>query len=666
MNDWPLHVLGALAKTAAMQLVALAAVGWLLQRLRYTSPAMCRAVCGLVLLQGWLLIPLTVSIPWYDPPPETASISPGDSSADDALRAAFDGRVAGELPVSSIAGERLQRPRSSAAIANPWVALRRQAWIGWTLLGAWLAGLVLLVASAALRYARFVWTLPPGLPADKAWLRQWRGLLASQGVRREIPLIFTEKLGPMLCRLPRGYAVLAPEEFWRGSTTGQRLAILRHELGHYQRGDTWKSLLAWLLALPQWFNPGVWWLLRQFRQCGESCCDCRAASTPSERLDYARALRRLVAMRLPTHSVGQCAHFHPIVGRVRFLLNPKSTERCTMKQLVLVGIAGALFLVQAVRVELVAKEVTYTKETAHQKILQLDDKIDELGAQLEGIKAKAAAIEKEVGKRLDTLKRTYLDYANLSEEMKRRLTAVEGGDEAQELKAIDGAEKLGDEGVILLALAAKESTSRKVRRKALETALAMGVDGFPVFAHALESMSDEDRIFLIDKAAEKLTPERMVGLCAIVEHSGEKVQEAAIKVALESPKRALLVAALAQYLDDEATVRLVGKVAELEGEDSLVLLYAAAGHGTAKQRIAAVKAAVSSKQQGLPILAAAFSSDDPEVRAEVVRAAKAIGGEVAEYGIQEALGDPNAELRKAAEKALQEAKQPKKDAKRAE
>ena len=54
------------------------------------------------------------------------------------------------------------------------------------------------------------------------------------------------------------------------------------------------------------------------------------------------------------------------------------------------------------------------------------------------------------------------------------------------------------------------------------------------------------------------------------------------------------------------------------------------------------------------MVAPAFECRDPKVRAEVVRCAKKVGGEVAQLIIDKALADPDEELRNAAKEALQE------------
>ena len=51
-------------------------------------------------------------------------------------------------------------------------------------------------------------------PANSTWRLQWQQLLAAEGIRETIPLLVHRRLGPMLCRLPNGYAVVIPESTW--------------------------------------------------------------------------------------------------------------------------------------------------------------------------------------------------------------------------------------------------------------------------------------------------------------------------------------------------------------------------------------------------------------------------------------------------------------------
>ena len=60
---------------------------------------------------------------------------------------------------------------------------------------------------------------------------------------------------------------------------------------------------------------------------------------------------------------------------------------------------------------------------------------------------------------------------------------LEAGDQTRALAAIDNVQPLGDEGVVLLALAASRSGHEAVRRKALQKALELGTAGYPALAH---------------------------------------------------------------------------------------------------------------------------------------------------------------------------------------
>ncbi|NLF72594.1 MAG: hypothetical protein GX575_26465 [Candidatus Anammoximicrobium sp.] len=655
MDEWPQAVLSALARTALVQMIASGAIAVLMRHRWQDQPGTCRLACFLVLLQGWMLVPLTVAVPWYDPAAgSAASAQMRRSAADDSLRDAWDG--------ASLAAGRGGRRAGARAVVETadWAAAWRMRWSGWV--GAagpaaaclWLAGVLGIGAALVIRYRRFARTrrsLP--IPCE-AWLAEWKHLLRQHGVRREIPLLVTDDEGPLLCRLAGGPAVLVPVRLWQELPSTARGLILRHELAHYLRGDLWKSLLAWVLALPQWFHPGAWWALRMFEQCGERLCDELAAGSLSERVEYARVLARLAALRLPVHAVGSCAHSHPLVSRVQFLLASPPKENGMMRRVLLLAVAAGLFLAGAVRVELVAKDVTHTKESALAKIKELDQALENVAAQVKELKQKAISLKERVDAQISKAQDAY-QSGEFSDEVNRRLEVLQAGEEAQQLAIVAEAKSRGEEGLVLLGVAAAHSSHQAVRRKALQAAFEVGVDAAPVFAYAFETLPDAERIFLAEQLARYSTPECLIGLGALVERAGLEVQAAAIRLAAASHQRVLALAVISQHVTDNpaAMVKLVEKAAQLQGEDGLLALYALAKYGAVDQKIAAVQAAVQRKQEGLPVLAAAAMSKEPEVRTVVVRAAKAIGGDLAEQGIQMALQDPDASLREAAEKAIQ-------------
>ena len=656
MDSLPLALLAALARTAAMQLVAAAVIALLLRGRWQDQPKLGRLACLLVLLQGWIPAPLTVAIPWYVSVPEArepasaGEATTGRPTADSPETAWLTST--GWLPATA---DRLSTGAADAAAARRVQQRRWAVRAGWAAVGVWLGGMLALGAATAFRYGRFARSMRGLTEPRQDWLAEWTDLLRQYRVRREIRMLATRREGPMLCRLPGGPAVLVPAELWQEFPPSARRLILRHELAHYQRGDLWKSLLARILVWPQWFHPGAWWASRMFDQCSERLCDQLAASRPEETVNYARALALLAAFRLPVQAVGPCAHSHPLVARVRFLLSSPEKETGMLHRAVLLAGAVGLFLAGAVRVELVAKDVTYTKESAQAKIEELDQTLEKLAGQVKELQSQAATIKERVDARIAQAKDAH-EAGGFSDEMNRQLDVLQAGDETRQLEVVAQAKSRGDEGLVLLGVAAGKSSHQAVRRRALEAALEVGVDAAPVFAYAFETLPDADRIFLAELLAKHMTPECIIGLGAMVERAGPAVQDAVIRLAAASPQRVLLFAVIGKGAKDDPAVvaKLVDKAVQFPGADGLVALYALAKQGDANQKIAAVKAAVQRKQEGLPVLAAAYKSHEPAVRTAVVRAAKAIGGELAEQGIQMALQDSDSALRQAAEKAIQD------------
>lgn len=652
MDAWAMALLAALSRTALMQMVlAVFLAGWLRRRW-HAQPRASRLACVLVLVQGWIVAPLTVAIPWYDPAPKPAAVpAPEAAGAGDAGTVRAIRAVASDAPADAVPAVRTP-PLPSRWSAWSGAALR---WGGWLALSVWAVGVAGRVLCLPVRYVRFLRGLPPLEPATGDWRDEWNQLLARLGVRRAIPLYVTDDLGPMLVRLPRGPAVLVPLELWQTISPLARQAILRHELAHHLWGDPWKSLSVRCLQLPQWFNPAARWAVQMYQQCGERLCDRFAAQAPAERLHYAQALRQLAVLRLPVHAVGQCAQSHPLVGRVRLLLQSHEEEKSVMRNTLTIAAAGALLLVGTVRVDLVAKEGTpTTKESVEAKIAQFDARLADIQTQIGELEKAGKALKETVDARIAQLKQFHA-AGQFSSELVRRHSAVVSGDSAEQVKALDGIAAMGDEGLLLLAEASR-SSDEATRRKAVEAALELGPAGYPVLAYALKTLSDADRIFLAEKAAQDLTPVRMLALAALAEDSSAEVQEAVAVLAGESPDRVLLLAVLASQLESTpgALEKLIPRVTEIDGEDAVLLLYAVAKKGTSAQQIVALKTAVARGEECVPVLAAAGKSQVPEVRAEIVRAAKTLGGPVGEYIIQKALADPSDALRQAAEKAVEE------------
>jgi beta-lactamase regulating signal transducer with metallopeptidase domain/uncharacterized GH25 family protein len=340
-------------KASTMLALSAVIVAAMIRLLRFSSPRVERMGWFCVLVQGILLVHLPLSIPWY-----VASVSEPNTPPQAPA-------VAVDAPPPAPGPEMQEEPQDSsppAVTANTTQPLRpvtvsKTTWSKANLfLCIWLVGIAGLIGCEFYRYARFVRQLCTSNRGNDLWRQEWQELLAEADIRQPIPLVVTRQAGPALCLLPSGYCVLVPEEAWAKLRPGERRAVLRHELAHYQHGDLWKSLVARLLAVVHWFNPLAWWALGRFETCGEWLCDQLAAEAAGAAA-YARALMQLGGAGLQPVPQGNCGYGGRLFLRVRRILTSQPAEDTAMKKLILVGAVAGLVVLGVVRFELVAVSV---------------------------------------------------------------------------------------------------------------------------------------------------------------------------------------------------------------------------------------------------------------------------------------------------------------------
>ena len=196
------------------------------------------------------------------------------------------------------------------------------------LVSLWATGIAFIVGRSAWAYVRFVRRFPASCETPPDWADEWTSLQLEAGLRGTVPLVLAEHAGPVLCRLPRGYRLIVPADAWRTLEQSQRLLILRHELAHIERHDVWKSLAVRILALPHWFNPLVWHIVRRFDESAEWACDETAAGAAPERIpDYARALLQLGHRAQPAFFATSAARSVGLSFRIRRLLTPGAKKK---------------------------------------------------------------------------------------------------------------------------------------------------------------------------------------------------------------------------------------------------------------------------------------------------------------------------------------------------
>jgi hypothetical protein len=197
---------------------------------------------------------------------------------------------------------------------------------------------------------RFVHRFPVSREVPPDWADEWTALQLEAGLPGTVPLVVAEHAGPVLCRLPRSYRLIVPAVAWRTLEQSQRLLILRHELAHIERHDVWKSLAMRILALPHWFNPFAWKVVRRFDESAEWACDEAAAGAAPERIpDYARALLQLGQRAKPAFFATPAARTYGLAHRIRRLLTPAANKGTKMKTSVMAALLLGISFVNVAR-----------------------------------------------------------------------------------------------------------------------------------------------------------------------------------------------------------------------------------------------------------------------------------------------------------------------------
>ena len=328
MNVFLMSVLNSLVQATA-GVTATAIAVWLLLRL-------CRVQSSTVQRFAWLLALLPGVIVWRMPVvlPILPAMAVADVDSGPTLESLWQGS---NQSANGISHEDSMR-QSWAVAAAPTVA----ALVCWAVLGAWALGMVMLAGRSVGSYVAFVRRLPTPLLAPARWSMEMHEVCAELAIPRPIALQVTQGLGPALYLAPGGYRLLVPQAVWGQLTPQQRRTILRHELAHYVRGDLWKSLLARILAWPQWFNPLAWLAIRRFEEAAEWACDDAALAMEGEaKFDYLRALLQLGTSSFSTPTLQAAAHGGSLQCRVRRLLSPTGKDS-RMKKFVVIALALAL------------------------------------------------------------------------------------------------------------------------------------------------------------------------------------------------------------------------------------------------------------------------------------------------------------------------------------
>ncbi len=179
---------------------------------------------------------------------------------------------------------------SWSAAATSWLA-SRPSWpvVAGAIWGAgslWMVGLFLWRARRFCRYLRWATGRNEYLGPRVAELAHSVGITIPPRV-----IVVDGIVSPMLWGLGQHACLIFPSQLVGRLSPANLDSLLLHELAHYWRGDHWIRALELAAYVLFWWNPVVWWALREIEAAEEECCDAWVVEHQrGTRHSYAEAL----------------------------------------------------------------------------------------------------------------------------------------------------------------------------------------------------------------------------------------------------------------------------------------------------------------------------------------------------------------------------------------
>ena len=174
------------------------------------------------------------------------------------------------------------------------------------------------------KIAREAWPL-----SQPEWQKLLHAARVEAGVERSVRLFTSSFVSTPLTWGTLHPVILLPEDALDWSDDHRRV-VLRHEMAHVSRADSFSQLVAGFICAMYWFHPLVWILERRLRAECERACDDRVVSLGTPAADYASHLLEVAksarAFGAPGFLSVAMARPSQLEGRLLAVLN-ESRER---------------------------------------------------------------------------------------------------------------------------------------------------------------------------------------------------------------------------------------------------------------------------------------------------------------------------------------------------
>jgi beta-lactamase regulating signal transducer with metallopeptidase domain len=353
------------------------------------SSAFVRNKVWVFALVGLLLLPVfSVLTPLWNVPiiPELASWGVGSYTP--ALeKPDEDGFVGPPYAARVDTPEAAGRLGNTTPIGVPWYA--------WGIL-AWIAGGVLCLCWYLISHAGVRLIVRQAYPAENEWAVLHGRVAKELDVRRGVRLLESDRVKAAITVGIFDPVIVLPSDSDQWPANRRRL-VLSHELAHVKRWDTLTEAFALFATVVYWFNPLVWFAVKQLRIERETDCDnavLRAGAKPS---DYAELLMSIAAdlgaSARPMWQLSTISQSSNLKDRLMNILNQKINRNRGSRKLAI--LTGALVL--ALVLPISAGSIWSSQSTQTEDKAQKDDKAQkEEKAETDEIKKKEHEKQKQM------------------------------------------------------------------------------------------------------------------------------------------------------------------------------------------------------------------------------------------------------------------------------
>lgn len=145
---------------------------------------------------------------------------------------------------------------------------------GYLLFAVWIAGILAMILLVIKSLGRLHALKKSSLPLQNQEVRRlYKGCLKETGIMKEIPIYSTAFLkSPMIVGFLKP-CIYFPIHLISDYKESDMRYMLLHELQHYKHGDALAGYFMNLAGILYWFNPLVWYALKEMRNDREVACD---------------------------------------------------------------------------------------------------------------------------------------------------------------------------------------------------------------------------------------------------------------------------------------------------------------------------------------------------------------------------------------------------------